>query len=136
MFLWSFEHSAETTAPAETVWALYADVPGWVRWDTGLERAELHGPFAAGSEIVMTPQGQDEVRARITRADENDTFADETVFGEVVLRFTHTLEPFAGGTRVTHRLEVTGPGAEEIGPAVAADLPDAVAALVKLAETA
>ncbi|NUW41938.1 SRPBCC family protein [Nonomuraea rhodomycinica] len=134
--MWSFEHSAETTAPAEAVWALYADVPGWVRWDTGLERAELHGPFAAGSEIVMTPQGQDEVRARIIRADENDTFADETLFGEVVLRFTHTLEPFAGGTRVTHRLEVTGPGAGEIGPAVAADLPDAVAALVELAEAA
>ncbi|MEV0199110.1 SRPBCC family protein [Nonomuraea sp. NPDC050691] len=134
--MWAFEHSTETTAPASAVWALYADVPGWVRWDTGLERAELRGPFAAGSEIVMTPQGQGEVRARITRADENEAFADETPFGEVTLRFAHTLEPVSGGTRVTHRVEVTGPGAEQIGPAVAADLPDAVAALVKLAETA
>jgi hypothetical protein len=54
-----------------------------------------------------------------------------------VLRFVHLLEPAAGGgTRITHRVEVEGPAASEIGPNVASDLPEAMAALAAAAERA
>jgi hypothetical protein len=47
-------------------------------------------------------------------------YADETSMGGVTLRFSHTLEPLAsGGTKVTHRLEITGPAADQVGPNMA-----------------
>jgi hypothetical protein len=40
-------------------------------------------------------------------------YADQTSMGGVTLRFSHTLEPLAsGGTKVTHRLEITGSAAD------------------------
>jgi hypothetical protein len=33
-----------------------------------------------------------------------------------VLTFRHTLVPTPEGTRVTHRLEIDGEGADEVGP--------------------
>ncbi|MER6951742.1 SRPBCC family protein [Nonomuraea sp. NPDC000554] len=132
--MWKYEHSVETTAPAEAVWALYADVNGWTAWDTGMERIEILGPFAVGTEIEMTPEGQEPVRMRITALEENALFADETVVDGLTVRFVHRLDRVGAGTRVTHRVEVTGPGAEHAGPEIASDLPEAMAALVKLAE--
>jgi hypothetical protein len=53
----------------------------------------------------------------------------------VTLRFSHTLERLAtGGTRVRHRLEISGAAADqvgpELGPAITADFPDAMEALI------
>lgn len=131
--MWLYEHSIETTAPAEAVWALYRDVDNWGSWDTSVESIMIHGPFAVGTEISMVPTGQDEVRFTIIELRENELFADETIFGEVRLRFIHRLERLESGTLVTHRVEVDGPDAEHIGPAVTEDLPEAMAGLVKLA---
>jgi hypothetical protein len=62
-------------------------------------------------------------------------YADQTDLGGVTLRFSHTLEPLAGGgTRVIHRLEVTGSAADqvgpELGPAITEDFPQAMEALL------
>jgi hypothetical protein len=133
--MWEYEHSVETTASRETVWRLYADVEGWGTWDTGVEQITMHGPFAVGTEVSLTPTGQEPVRMRITDLQDNEQFTDETEFAGVTLRFIHQLACLDNGrTLVTHRVEVTGPGADQIGPAVAEDAPDAMAGLVKLAE--
>ena len=133
--MWEYEHSVETTASPEQVWRRYADVERWGDWDTSVERVEAHGPFAPGTEISLTPEGQETVRMRLIDVRENEGFSDETEFAGVTLRFVHRLVRLdSGGTRVTHRVEVTGPGAEEIGSAVTSDTPDAMAGLVKLAE--
>jgi hypothetical protein len=39
-------------------------------------------------------------------------------------------------TRIVYSVEAKGPGAVEIGPAIAADFPEVLAALVALAEVA
>ncbi|MER8922051.1 hypothetical protein [Mesorhizobium sp. M0802] len=44
------------------------------------------------------------------------TYADETSSGDTKLLFRHTLTPVEGGTQVTHRLEISGPSAAEVGP--------------------
>ncbi|MER5999195.1 SRPBCC family protein [Nonomuraea angiospora] len=132
--MYAYEHTLDTTAPAAAVWALYADVNGWTAWDTSLLQIDLEGPFEVGTEGTMTPEGQDTVRFRIVELVTGELFTDETVVGELTLRFIHRLAETGTGTRVTHRVEITGPGAEEIGPMVTSDVPDAMATLIKLAE--
>ena len=83
----------------------------------------------------MKPKGQDPITSVILEASENRRYADQTDLGDVTLRFSHTLQPLAGGgTEVTHRLEITGPAtdqlAPQLGPAITEDFPEAMAALV------
>jgi hypothetical protein len=135
--MWTREHTVESTGTPQDVWALYADVAGRKRWDEGIEEIQAHGPFAVGTVVTMTPAGQDPVDMTITDLVEPERFTDETAFGPVTIRFVHLLDPVVvgdevTGTRITHRVEVEGPGEAEIGPAVADDLPEAMAALAAL----
>lgn len=135
--MYTFEHTVETTASAEAVWALYADVNAWLRWDRGLDAIELDGPFEAGVAGRITPTGMDTMPFVLTRVEPGRGFDDETPAMGHVLRFIHVIEPTtSGGARVTHRVEIEGPAAEEMGPMVTGDTPEAVAALVALAEAA
>lgn len=138
--MWEYEHTVETTAAPEAVWARYADVANWGEWDSSVEEAVLRGPFAEGSEITMRPAGQDPVTFTIAELKHLELFVDETVLPGATLRFVHRLVPAGGGTSITHRVEIDGPAAGEfgpaLGPAVTADIPEAMAGLAKLAESA
>lgn len=135
--MYTFEHTAETTASADAVWALYADVNAWLRWDHGLDAIVLDGPFEAGVTGRITPKGMGELPFVLTRVEPGRRFDDETPAMGHVLRFIHVIEPLAeGGARVTHRVEIEGPAADEMGPNVTGDTPEAVAALVAMAERA
>ena len=135
--MWSLEQSVVTPAPAAAVFALWADVPSWPSWDTSLIATTFDGPFAAGSAGTLHPEGAPgPLPFVITAVDPGAGFTDETPFGEVLLRFVHRAEPVEGGTRVTLRVEVEGPGAQEVGEMVTSDLPDALAALTAAAERA
>lgn len=133
--MWTTEHTVETTASADTVFALYADVAAWPTWDESVVLAELDGPFAAGSTGRMRPAGIETLPFTLLSVEDGRGFTDETPFMGHVLRFVHLLEPVAdGGTRITHRVEIDGPAAAEMGPNVASDLPEAMAALAAAAE--
>ncbi|MFD0277867.1 SRPBCC family protein [Kitasatospora sp. NPDC127111] len=132
--MWSHEYTGETVAAPEAVWAVLKDLDGWARWDSSMESVSLLGPFEVGSKVSMTPTGQEPIVSVITAIEENVRYADETEFEGVVLRFSHTLSPHGdGGTRVVHRLEISGPEADrvgpELGPAITEDFPEAMAAL-------
>jgi len=136
--MWTHEHAAESPLPAEAIWKVLADLGNWARWDTSMERVELHGPLQAGSTVTMTPKGQDPITSVITEVTENERYADQTEFGGVTLDFSHTLTRLpGGGTRIVHRLEITGEraagAAPEIGPMITEDFPDAMAALLAYA---
>lgn len=137
--MWEYENSIETTASPAAVWRLWADVANWGSWNGDIETVELHGPFAEGSTISMTPAGQDAVTLRLADVRENELFVDEAEVAGVVLRTVHRLEPLdEGRVRVTYRMEITGPAADEtgpqIGPQITADFPETMAALVERAE--
>jgi hypothetical protein len=88
----------------------------------------------------MKPNGQDPITSVIVQATENSVYADQTSMGEVTLRFSHTLEPLESGvTKVTHRLEITGPAADQVGPqlgpAITEDFPQAMDALLARAQS-
>ncbi|MEV4558322.1 SRPBCC family protein [Kitasatospora sp. NPDC049285] len=139
--MWEHEYSAETAAAPQDVWAVLSDLNGWASWDTSMESVVLQGAFEVGAKVVMTPTGQEPIESVIVRIEENVAYADQTEFGGVTLRFAHTLTALpGGGTRVLHRLEITGPEAgqiaPELGPQITEDFPEAMAGLLARAEGA
>jgi hypothetical protein len=69
----------------------------------------------------------------LTAVEPGAGFADETRLGPLVLRFRHRVEPHGDGARIVVSVEADGPDAEQVGPAVAEDLPESVAALAEAA---
>ncbi|MEV5704449.1 SRPBCC family protein [Actinoallomurus sp. NPDC052274] len=139
MVMWEYEHTAETVASPETVWRLWADVPGWGTWNAEIEKVEIDGPFAVGARITMTPPDDEPVVLKVVEVAENALFVDQLDAGDFVVTTTHRVEPLGdGGSRIVYRTEIDGPAADqvgpELGPAITADFPDTVAALVRLAE--
>ena len=138
--MWIGEHSIETSARPEQVWRLWADVDGWPQWNGDIERIELHGSFAIGGRIMMTPPGQETIELRIADVVEPVLFVDEASLDDVVIRTTHRVQRVGyERSRVTYRMEIDGPAADtlgpQLGPAISADFPEVLAALVACAET-
>jgi uncharacterized protein YndB with AHSA1/START domain len=137
--MWVHEYTGETSASPDVVWRVLTNLNEWESWDTSMEWVRLQGAFGVGAQVVMKPKGQDPITSTIVEAIENTVYAGETSFGEVTLRFSHTLQPTeAGGTGVVHRLEIAGPAADqvgpELGPTTTEDFPEAMAALLARAE--
>ena len=137
--MWEYEHSVETTAEPAALWGYWSDVAGWPKWNDGIEKIAIDGPFAVGATFTMTPPGQDAIQMRIVELVPEVQFTDEMNAGDFVVRTVHRLEPLAQRrTRVIHRTEITGPAADQVGPqlgpAITEDFPEVLAALVKLAE--
>lgn len=139
--MWSTQYSAETSATPAAVRAVLKDLHSGKPLSERRDKFELHGPFAVGTELSVTPQGQETLRSRIVELVENEVYADETEFEGLVLRFRHSLaRRDDGGTRITHELVIAGDGADEVGPELgpqtSADFPVTMDDLVKAAERA
>lgn len=137
--MWEYEHSVTTDTTAEAIWRLYSDPSSWPAWDAGIEHMELDGPFAVGTTGRLTPVGQDSLPFTLIDVVQDRRFVDETHVAGLVLRFIHTLVPEQnGGTTVTHRVEITGSEADQlgpqIGPKVTAGIPETIETLVKQAQ--
>jgi hypothetical protein len=137
--MWSTEYTGKTHAPAEAVWAALRDLHSGVRLSARSDAFELLGPFQAGTEILVTPQGQDTLRSVITELEAPRVYADQTSLNGLTLTFRHVLDSLPdGGTRVTHQLSIDGPAADaagpELGPQISEDFPVAMADLLAAAE--
>ena len=136
--MWTNEYAAISPLPAAAIWnALKGLHEGTLTYE-GADTFVLHGPFAKGSRVSVTPVGQDTFESTIVDLVDNVTYADETSFGDTKLLFRHTLTPVEGGTRVTHRLEISGPSADEVGPElgpqISGDFDASMAKLFQLAK--
>lgn len=137
--MWETEHAIETVASPEAIWCLWSDVETWPEWNGDIAQIEIAGPFAAGTEITMTPKDDDQIVLRIAQADAPHVFVDEAEFPGIVVRTTHRVESVeADRSRVTYRMEITGPAADEVGPElgpqISGDFPETLAALAARAE--
>lgn len=136
--MWSTEHTAETTATPEAVWEALRDLHTGTKISDHSDTFEMHGPFAVGTQVSVTPQGQETFRSVIIELVEGEVYADETEFNGLTLLFRHTLAPTGtGGTRITHTLVIDGPTADqvapELGPQISEDFPAAMADLITVA---
>ncbi|WP_159807877.1 SRPBCC family protein [Cellulomonas citrea] len=131
--MWTTTYTATTDQPPAAVWAALRALHSGYTPSAASDRFELHGPFAVGTRISMTPAGQDTVESVITAVQDERLYEDRTDLGDVALVFRFELSPAGTGTRVDHTLEIEGPGADEtgpqLGPAISADFPVATAEL-------
>ena len=132
------QHTLETTALPENIWAWWADVSGYNAWDDGIEWAKLNGEFKVGASGELKPRGGRATVFTITEMVEGRSFSDLTKLPFARLRFQHSMEPTDMGARLTHCIEVEGPLAwiwvRVLQPALGASLPAAMRKLARLAE--
>jgi uncharacterized protein YndB with AHSA1/START domain len=132
--MWTDTTSIVTTASPQALWRLFEDVAGWTRWNAGMARIALQGPFATGSRLEMQPPGTEDF-TRTLRDVRPTGFVDETVLDDTRFVVSHELQALpAGGTRVVYAIRVEGPEAATLGPLVTAGFPEVLAALKALAE--
>ena len=133
--MWTDTASVITTASPQALWRLFEDVAGWTRWNAGIARIALQGPFATGSTFEMQPPGMEAFTSTLRDVRTNAGFVDETVLDDTRFLVSHELQALpAGGTRVVYSIRVEGPEAATLGPLVTADFPEVLAALKALAE--
>ncbi len=133
--MWTHEQSIETSATPARVWQLFADVARWKDWNAGIEKIEIHGPFANGTTFTMQPPGQDAITSKLIDVKPNEGFTDETVVDDTRVIVSHRLVTLPSGrTKIIYSTEITGPAADEFGPMVTSDFPEVLAALKRLAE--
>lgn len=115
--MWNHEVSADTEVSPEAVWAQYVDVGGWPKWNPGTEKVELKGAFTAGGEGVLTSAAYGDVPFQLASVVEKESFVMESPVDEhVVLRTAcHVAALPGGGSRITHKIELDGPGSEQVG---------------------
>lgn len=133
--MWRSETGIDIDVESARVWALFADVAGWPKWNTGVESVVLHGPFADGTTFLMKPPDMDALLSTLTDVRAGESFTDVTVVGETSVRVFHGLQPLGRGrTRVTYRIEACGPDAQDIGQMASADFDDVLRSLKTMAE--
>ena len=138
--MWDHEYSTETDVDAARLWRTFVSIHSGRLTLPGGDVFKPEGELAVGTRIAVTPAGQETMTATVTVFDPERAYADETEYNGLVLTFSHRFEPKGMKVRITHRLVITGEGADavgpEIGPQISADLPDQMAALIKAARRA
>ena len=133
--MWTHEETIEIEATPANVWKVLCDVPGWKRWNAGIEHITLHGPFATGATFTMQPPGSDAFVSTLIAVDENAGFTDETVVDQTRVIVDHRIEALSPQrVRVSYSTRIAGPEAAEIGPFVTGDFPDVLRGLKETVE--
>lgn len=136
--MWSTEASAVSSAPAEVLWNLWTNVSEWPAWDPDVQWSKLNGEFREGTGGVLKPRGGPAVNFKLIEVETGRAFDDSAALPLARMVFRHRLDRTETGTRITHRVEITGPlGALFgllIGRGIRKSLPSAVERLARLAE--
>jgi hypothetical protein len=107
--MWHAEHTLETSAEPERVWDCLESVSQWSDWNEDVDWAELAGPFSAGARGRVKISGQGTLNFRLDQVDANKSFVTLVSLPLAEIRRTHAQEASSMGTRLTQRIEITGP---------------------------
>lgn len=131
-----FAHTetASTSASPGDVWALWSDTTSWPDWDPAVERVVLDGPFRLGTTGTMRLAGGVEAPFTLVAVSPDARYCDELVLGELRIRVDHRVEAHDGGAALTVETTIEGPGADDVGPMVVAQAPEALRLLAAQAE--
>lgn len=100
--------SGTTSASPAEVWAWYADVARWPRFDGGYRSVELRGPFADGTRGTVVLANGRTAPLRLRDVQEPGSFTDVLRLRGLTVTTRHRLEPAGSGTRITHTVALGG----------------------------
>ena len=116
------EHRITISAPAESIFRIYADVQNWHTWDPDTKQASLEGPFAVGSRGRLTPTNGKAVPMVLTQVEPGRCFTVESRIPLLRMLFEHELLPSSGATEVVHRVTFSGLLSVILGPMLSKQL--------------
>lgn len=133
------EHAETTTATREQIWALWADLPGWPKWDETLESVKIDGPFESGTFGSLKPIKAKEIAIEILDVDEPNSFVDIQLLPKASMRTEHRISESADGSLlITQSVTFSGPLKRIfsfiLGRSMKRDMPVAMRKLIELAE--
>jgi hypothetical protein len=125
------EGSSPCSAPAETVWQVWADPSTWP--GSVIEVGAVDGEFAEGSKVTVKVKGGVKTASTLTKVEPPRIWCSVTKFPGLTLAYDHVIESAGSGTLLTERVTMTGPFAglfdrmtrsklEETFPAVTAEI--------------
>lgn len=133
----AFSHEVTTTAPPETIWALWTDAGTWKDWDKGLKSASHEGAMTIGSKGKIIPLEGPSAKFEVISLEPGKSYSFRTglpLASLTVERAITGTEP----TRFQHTVSFSGPLAGywsgQFGPGFRAALPPTMEALADLAE--
>ncbi len=106
---WEARHVARSAAEPAAVWERWADAGRWSEWNTGVAGARLEGPFLPGTTALIRFRSGPRLRFLITELVPGRGFTDEARLPFAWLGHEHRVEPYTGGSRLSHRIYFRGP---------------------------
>ncbi|WP_432946241.1 SRPBCC family protein [Kribbella sp. CA-253562] len=135
--MWHFEHTEQTSATPEQLWAHYSEPTAWPQWDHGTAEVTVEGPFVVGTRGTLKPAKGPKAAFVLTEVTPLVSFTDTTKLPLTTMEFAHRIEVIDGVTHFTHSVTMNGAltplFSRLIGRTIAAELPDAMRALAELA---
>jgi hypothetical protein len=120
--LMQIQHSVLVSATPARLFALYADVRNWNRWDPDTKASHIDGPFQTGTKGSLTPTKGNTVPMLLTSVVPNCSFTAEAKIPLFRMVFEHELLPANGATEVVHRVSFSGALAFLLGRFIGAQL--------------
>jgi hypothetical protein len=135
--MWTYENHQTTAATRPSIWSLYGDVSRWPDWDDAMDRVDLNGPFAVGTEGVMHVKNFGPIPFTLTVVDAPTRFVTRTPMEGFDIIFDHGLTAENGTTTIAHWVTIEGPAADivgpQMGPNITTDIPHAISKIAELA---
>jgi hypothetical protein len=125
-------------ASPETIFALYANVSEWPKWDPEVKAASIEGAFVSGAKGVVHPHGGPKSTVLFTSVVPNRSYHAECKLPLCKMRFEQLLTPTDAGTKAKHTVVFEGLLAplfgRLIGRGMKKTLPSAMLSLKNYAE--
>ena len=125
-------YTATADASVEDVWAIWADVNNWGKWDSGIEHSEISTNFKAGNTFSLTPRGGEPIQITLKTVTSGEEFSDEAILPFGTIRNMHRVDRMGDKIRLTHEVQAdiapdaSGFFGKEIWPHMQGGLPESV----------
>jgi hypothetical protein len=138
-FMKIFSHTATTSATAQAIWPLFADVHLRKQWDDAIDTISIDAPFGVGATGTIQLKGQPPRKFVILDAKEPFTYTDRFLLPlKGKMDWKHTIIDDGDSRSISFDIAVHGPTTFLLGPimklVLKKELPATIHKLAQIAE--